>query len=102
MTKYQISGRIAEFNTTQHLMDNGYDILEINEVENGLPYDILARKDGIVYAIDVKSSINDKKMFMVNGNSIHRLLKISKELKAIPSFLLTDNKSFTMFTFRKI
>ncbi len=56
-TNYQ-SGHDAEKSAAEYLVSQGYEILDINWKTRYCEIDIVAKKDGIVYFVEVKSRKN--------------------------------------------
>lgn len=64
-----------------------------------LPYDILAIKDGISYAINVKTISQKKGAFTIHSGNVKRLFEYAKKNNVVISFLLVNSlyNTFALF-----
>ncbi len=88
------NGIKGEEKAINYLKETGYEIIEANT--KNAAHDILASKDGITYAINVKSAQTHKGMFGIQVSNISRLRRISKEKKSIMAYLLVHEDNFAM------
>ncbi|RNL83387.1 YraN family protein [Sinomicrobium pectinilyticum] len=88
MAAHNDFGKKGEELATQHLLENGYDILERNYVFDKAEIDIIARKEDILAVVEVKarSSID-----FGNPQDAVNKKKIQLLVKAIDHYIVTNN-----------
>ena len=74
------------------LRDDGFEIIEVGNSYSS--YDMIAKKKGKTFAINVKTGKN----FLIKPQNIARLLYLYSKYGHIPTFLLQDGDEHVCFT----
>ncbi len=86
MNNYQI-GKRGEFLAQRHLMEIGYEIIEVNYRCNIGEIDIIARKDKYIVFIEVKTRRSSKYGLPYESVSIHK----QKTIRRVATYYLKVN-----------
>lgn len=85
-TKKQITGALGEDFSCQHLIDNGFEILEKNYRYKRAEVDIIASRENVLVFIEVKTRKNDR-----YGNPEEFVSDRKKELFSIASEMYVEH-----------
>ncbi len=83
------SGKLGEQITSEYLIDNGYDILDINYRTRHGEVDIIAKKDDILVFVEVKTRAEDsiiKAREFVTASKQQKIIKTAAEYIAQGNF----------------
>lgn len=92
VTYRKFIGNDGEEKAEIYLKNNGYDTVRTTEVTH--PCDIIATKDNVRYAINVKHTIHKDGIFIIGNRNVKRLLEYSKINSCIPVYLLKQEDEY--------
>lgn len=92
-TDKQVVGKIGEDSVCKYLKNKGFTILDRNYLKKWGEIDIVAKKDGIIHFIEVKSVSCEMKKFNVSHETYRpeenvHLYKINRLRKVIQTYIL--------------
>lgn len=92
-------GKDGELRASQYLIDSGFEIVDLSN-QHLSPYDILARKNDVLYAINVKTTIK-RDSIAIQLSNIPRLLNFCLETNSIMSYLLLSGNNYLLVVLDK-
>ena len=94
-------GKQGEERAEAYLKEMGFEIVNTPLKNKVSSFDILALKDKVLYAINVKTASKKSGLFGIKISNIPRLLWDCKVNQAIPVYMLLYNNKFVFFRLDK-
>lgn len=85
-------GLVGEALARKRLIENGFEIVEVGNRYSA--YDLLAKKNGETFAINVKTGKN----FLIKPQNIARLIYLYSKYGYVPTFLFQDGDQYICFS----
>jgi len=72
-------GNLAEAKALQHLVQNGFEIVDQNVYSRFGEIDIIAKKNGVLHFIEVKSSLDyESAIYNITSKKLQRVIKTAQ------------------------